>query len=209
MKTGTFFCDKSFQFLVMLPLFTLWFWPLPVLADAAVGIGLLGGALVGSLIGPPKNSTENAMIGAAVGGTLAHLGTTDTSTTPSNTLYLPKQPMTAQSFRHTRSDPIECRPLQTQGFVNGRQETLVGTACRTRDNIWQYQDSPRIVRNTVIYQEPQTIFVEPVETVTVYPAPHTAWVEPRRTITRHPGEHRGRYYGHRDHWRREHHSHTR
>ncbi|MBF0583422.1 MAG: hypothetical protein HQL80_04210 [Magnetococcales bacterium] len=198
MKTGTFFYVKWMRSTLLLLLLTVWLWPAPLLADAALAVGLLGGALVGSLVGPAKNRGQNALIGAVAGGALTHLSTAPVDEQPSPSPHpYPKQPMP----RYTMPD-LECRQMETQGFVNGRQETLVGTACRTEGGSWQYQEMPRIVSRTVIYQQPQTIIVEPAPVVTPYPVPHTTQSEPHVVMLAPPkGRHQGRYYGHRGYWR--------
>ncbi|MBF0463007.1 MAG: hypothetical protein HQL87_16680 [Magnetococcales bacterium] len=146
--------------------------PAPLLADALLGVGVVGGGLLGAwLTGKmpgPTASTQSAPL-------------------PTTT---------------------ECRQMETQGFVNGRQATLVGLACRTATGPWQFQGTPRMVKAS---QEPQTARLSsaapapPVpQTVPVYPSLYAAGSEPS-PVADHPPTavgrpDTGRYYGHRDFW---------
>ena len=147
-------------------------WPAPLLADALLGIGVVGGVLAGALLGADK------LAGATAGSTF--FGTT------------------------------ECRVIETQGFVNGRQETLAGKACPTATGVWQFHETPRVVRRLAVQQEPQnvawsqTTVVDPAtRSVAVYPSLDGAGSAPpldnppATTVRRLEG---GRYYGHRDFW---------
>ncbi|MBF0182833.1 MAG: hypothetical protein HQM06_00385 [Magnetococcales bacterium] len=182
---------------------------LPLWADAGLSVGILGGALVGSLVGQPKNRLQNALIGAAVGGLFSEMGRSAAQEGQSGVIYQPAPASATVSTIYPETvAPAECRQMQTQGFIDGRQETLTGVACRAPgSSTWQYQDRPRIVQRLV--RQPQTVIVEqPPQTITVYPS-QTLVVEPLPmvaypTVTVAPPP-RGRYYGHRDVWREQHH----
>ncbi len=181
----------------------------PVWADAGLSIGVLGGALVGSLVGQPKNRVQNALIGAVAGGALTEMSRSGAQERYATTVYQPAHASVTTIYGEPVA-PAECRQMQTQGYIDGRQETLTGLACRAPgSSTWQYQDTPRIVQRVVTQQQPQTVIVEqaprtmtlyPAQTVVIEPMPVVAY--PVVTVTAPP---RGRYYGHRDVWREEHH----
>ena len=182
--------------------------PSPLLANSGLGAatGILGGALVGSLLGPAKNRGENALIGAVVGGvfagSLAHSAYGHARDDPGyewSTVTLVSAPRTVQSVPDT-----VCRKMQVEGTINGKSEILVGTACRSGNGKWVFQDTlkvedsppPRAVvikrpAPTVIYTEPTVIYTEP-----------TVVYEPSVFIFRRSYGHRWR--GHHRRWRHRH-----
>jgi surface antigen len=174
-------------------------------ADGGLGIGVLGGALVGSLVGHPKNRVQNALIGAVAGGALTEMSRSAAQESGPGVVYR----SAPANVVYESVTPDECRQMQTQGYIDGRQETLTGMACRAPgSSTWQYQEAPRVVQRSMIYQPqrvvveqvPQTMTVYPSQTVVIEPLPMVAY--PVVTVTPPP---RGRYYGHRDVWREEHH----
>ncbi|MBF0096386.1 MAG: hypothetical protein HQM04_02195 [Magnetococcales bacterium] len=170
-------------------------------ADGGLGVGVLGGALVGSLVGQPKNRVQNALIGAVVGGAVSEMGRAAVQEPAPGVVYrsAPANVVYAEPVRS-----VECRQMQTQGYIDGRQETLTGMACRAPGSgAWQYQEAPRVVQRGSVYasrvveQVPMTVY--PSQTVVIESLPVVAY--PVVTVT--PPS-RGRYYGHRDVWREEH-----
>ncbi len=204
MKTGSLFYFRRQRWLFLVPLVGLFLgWPAPLLADALLGIGILGGALVGSLLGSANHRGQNAWWGGVAGGATTHVAKSIGEPRPTNS---PLSAMGLGTTTTTDPVPMECRSMQTQGFVNGRQENLLGTACRAKDsNTWQFRGTPRVVPQSSAGSGVSAVMTDPPpQMVSVYPS-STLVVEPLPTVVTPPAPvappYGGRYYGDRDYWR--------
>ena len=238
MKTGNFFnTPKQYFLLLALSLGVSTSSPTLALAGSLeTGAGILGGALVGSLLGPEKQQGRNALIGALAGGVLTQMVTSSaaeplragrfaepaprTVTYPEPTTTVYTEPAATVYTKpkmkvYTKRGETRCRPMETEGIVNGQMETLVGTACRTGRGPWKFQGTLRPVQQTVVYQqEPQTVIIEhqPRRIVT-YQTPQPVIVEhvyqpvivyPSSSAVFYSSRERHRYKYRSRHWRRHH-----
>ncbi|MEO5352185.1 MAG: hypothetical protein H7835_03110 [Magnetococcus sp. XQGC-1] len=205
MKTGTLSHVRRYRLLWVGPIFgVLLAWPVSLLADPALVIGLLGGAVAGSLVGSDKwRGQGSAPVAGVATAPVAGVGEADAQR------YRLSQPVTLTPS-YASPNAQECRQVETQGFVNGQQEMLVGRACRTGQGGWEYVETPRIASRTVMYPQgaplPDAVAVDPsLKGVVVYPVPRTLDTGPLPVLVQPPvvevAPYGGRYYGHRDYWR--------
>ena len=176
---------------------------LPSRADAGdfeTGIGILGGALAGSLIGRSKNREQNALIGAIAGGILsqsiAHSAprVRTSEYTTSTVQVIPREMM------------AECREMEIEGTIDGKSEILVGTACRSGNGNWVFQDPPRPSRITTIPVPQPRRTITRTTTIIERTAPRVIHTYPETVIYTYSS--RPRHWNRHRHWRRVHrHSH--
>ena len=102
---------------------------------AAVVIGTLGGAYLGSEIGKSLDAADRMYMDQNAQSTLEHSQTNERSTW--------KNPDSGNSgtFKPTRTyastSGQSCREYETTIYVDGREETAKGTACRQPDGSWK------------------------------------------------------------------------
>jgi surface antigen len=102
---------------------------------AAVVIGTLGGAYLGSEIGKSLDAADRMYMEQNAQSTLEHSKTDERSSW--------KNPDSGNSgtFKPTRtyasSSGQSCREYETTIYVDGREETAKGTACRQPDGSWK------------------------------------------------------------------------
>ncbi|MFQ5465441.1 MAG: glycine zipper domain-containing protein [Thermodesulfobacteriota bacterium] len=126
-------------------------------AQSGAGIGALAGAVVGSQLGPSGNRGENAIIGAALGAFLGYAIGNEMDkydrtqlnqvyeTGRSNTTTKWVNPDTGNRYRVTPKAAYKgpegrpCREARIDATVNGKPETVVSTACRASDGMWELQ----------------------------------------------------------------------
>lgn len=125
--------------------------------ESGAGIGALAGAAIGSQFGPADRRLEGAIIGAFVGAVMGSLighemdrqdreqlsqvyesGRSDVATSwvnPDTGNKFKVKPKAAYKGRHGRP----CREARIDAIINGKPETVVTTACRARDGMWELQ----------------------------------------------------------------------
>jgi surface antigen len=126
-------------------------------AESGAGIGALAGAAIGSQFGPASNRAESAIIGAFLGAIVGSIiggemdrkdqeqlsqvyesgrshATTSWVNPDTGNQYgvTPKPAYTGQRGR-------PCREARIDAIVNGKPETVVTTACRAEDGMWELQ----------------------------------------------------------------------
>jgi len=126
-------------------------------AESGAGIGALAGAAIGSQFGPAKNRAESAIIGAFLGALagsiigdemdrqdreqLSHVY--ESGRSHATTSWV--NPDTGNQYRVTpkpvysgqRGRP--CREARVDATINGKEQTVVTTACRSDDGMWELQ----------------------------------------------------------------------
>lgn len=125
--------------------------------QSGAGIGALAGAVVGSQLGPSSNRGENAIIGAALGAFLGYaignemdkqdrLRLNDVyEKGPSNRTTSWVNPDSGNQYRVTPKPAYKgpqdrpCREARVEAVINGKPETVVSTACRAPDGMWELQ----------------------------------------------------------------------
>ena len=102
---------------------------------AAVAIGALGGAYLGSEIGKSLDNADKAMLNDTTQQTLetAPIGQVNTWSNPDSGNSGTVKAMS--TYQSASNDP--CREFETTIYVDGQQETGVGKACRQSDGTWQ------------------------------------------------------------------------
>ena len=125
--------------------------------ESGAGIGALAGAAIGSQFGPADRRLEGAILGAFVGAVMGSLighemdrqdheqlsqvyesGRSDVPTSwvnPDTGNKFKVTPKAAYKGRHARP----CREARIDAVINGKPETVVTTACRARDGMWELQ----------------------------------------------------------------------
>ena len=120
-------------------------------AGAVIG-GIAGGAL-GSQIGGGRGTTVaiigGTLLGAALGGYLGQqMDENDRyraqyalEHTPTQQTYTWENPDSGRRYAVTPTRTYEsnsgpCREYSTEGWIDGRRETIYGTACRQADGSW-------------------------------------------------------------------------
>ncbi|MEO5340859.1 MAG: hypothetical protein H7837_10165 [Magnetococcus sp. MYC-9] len=205
MQTGYFFSVRRRRRCVWLAVLAVWLsTPVPALADAALGMGVLGGALVASLWSSAHHRGQSTLFGTVAGGATPRMDT-ETMDGARRGYYTVSQPPALLPVHP--AEPADCRQMETEGFVDGRQEIVTGVACRNGAGNWQFQDPPRVVRRTALYLDPHPRAQPEAQPVTAYPAPNTVVMEPPPQVVLPSPVHEGRYYGHRDNWREPHYRH--
>ncbi len=96
----------------------------------AVGVGIVGGALIGGYIGDHMDSSDNARMNTAMNNTTYK----STSWTNKKTGYSYSTRPTSE----TRSmyGYKTCRQFETTANIDGKAQTVTGTACRQPDGTW-------------------------------------------------------------------------
>lgn len=103
--------------------------------QAAVGAGLIGGALLGGLVGDYLDERDKRLAGDAAQKAL--------ETVPSGTSVAWQNPDsghygTVTPVKTYQTDPgTYCREYQTTVTINGKKEKAYGTACRQPDGTWK------------------------------------------------------------------------
>jgi surface antigen len=122
-------------------------------AQSGAGLGAMGGGLVGSLLGPSKNRGQNALIGALIGGAIGYAAGNEmdkndkvrvNSALENNQSYKTSEwvnPDTGNAFSVTPQSVQQvngknCREVEIKSVVNGKEETVIQTACRGSDGQW-------------------------------------------------------------------------
>ena len=126
-------------------------------AESGAGIGALTGAAIGSQFGPAKNRAESAIIGAFLGAIAGSIigGEMDrqdqeqlsqvyeSGRSHATTSWV--NPDTGNQYRvtpkpaYTSKKGRPCREARVDATINGRPETIVTTACRAEDGMWELQ----------------------------------------------------------------------
>ena len=123
-------------------------------AEQGAVIGGLGGAAVGSQLGPDDSRGENALIGAGIGAVLGYMIGNEwekydqrrldhaLETAPSGQCSAWVNPDTGNRYVATpesayRRDGRVYRDVEIQGEVDGRRETVHAKAYRRSDGTWQ------------------------------------------------------------------------
>jgi surface antigen len=126
-------------------------------AESGAGIGALTGAAIGSQFGPAKNRAESAIIGAFLGAIAGSIigGEMDrqdqeqlsqvyeSGRSHATTSWV--NPDTGNQYRvtpkpaYTSKRGRPCREARVDATINGRPETIVTTACRAEDGMWELQ----------------------------------------------------------------------
>ncbi len=125
--------------------------------ESGAGIGALAGAAIGSQFGPADRRLEGAILGAFVGAVMGSLighemdrqdyeqlsqvyesGRSDVPTSWVNPDTGSKFEVTPKAaYKSRRGKP--CREARIDAVINGKPETVVTTACRARDGMWELQ----------------------------------------------------------------------
>ncbi len=125
--------------------------------ESGAGIGALAGAAIGSQFGPADRRLEGAILGAFVGAVMGSLighemdrqdyeqlsqvyesGRSDVPTSWVNPDTGNKFKVTPKAaYKRRRGKP--CREARIDAVINGKPETVVTTACRARDGMWELQ----------------------------------------------------------------------
>lgn len=122
-------------------------------AGKGAGAGIVGGALAGQAIG---HNTEGTLVGMALGGLLGYaVGNemdkydrqqvnTTYETVPDQQTTTWTNPNTKRHYsatpQRTYRDPAtgqDCREVKILGYVDGRPEEIISTACRDTQGQWQ------------------------------------------------------------------------
>ena len=123
-------------------------------AEQGAVIGGLGGAAVGSQLGPDDSRGENALIGAGIGAVLGYMIGNEwekydqrrlnrtLESAPSGRREAWVNPDTGNRYVATpepayRRDGRVYRDVEIQGEVDGRRETVHAKAYRRSDGTWQ------------------------------------------------------------------------
>ncbi|MBF0626223.1 MAG: glycine zipper 2TM domain-containing protein [Magnetococcales bacterium] len=125
-------------------------------AQTGTGIGAMGGALAGSLLGGEKNKEQWALLGAAAGGLVGYVignemdkadaakmtGALERTRSYQTTRWV--NPDSGNEYAVTprpafQRDGRNCREAEVQSVIDGKRETVVTTACRLSDGRWEIQ----------------------------------------------------------------------
>jgi len=123
-------------------------------AEQGAVIGGLGGAVVGSQLGPYSNRGENALIGAGIGAVLGYMIGNEwekydqmrlnqtLETAPSGQCAAWVNPDTGNRYAATpepayRRDGRIYRDIEIDGVVDGRRQVVYAKAYRRSDGTWQ------------------------------------------------------------------------
>jgi len=126
---------------------------------AGAVIGAIGGGLLGSKVGGGKGNLAATAIGTLAGAFLGHqvgrsmddvdrMKSSQTTqkaleTAPSGTATTWNNPDSGNSGQivptktYTNSQGLNCREFQQMVTIGGKNETVVGTACRQSDGTWR------------------------------------------------------------------------
>ena len=127
------------------------------MAEKGAGIGALAGAAIGSQFGPSDNRAQSALIGAAIGAIIgASIGDDmdrrdleqlsqvyESGRSRATTSWV--NPDTGSQYSvtpqpaYTDSYDRPCREARIEAIINGKPETIVTTACRAADGMWELQ----------------------------------------------------------------------
>ena len=127
------------------------------MAEKGAGIGALAGAAIGSQFGPADNRAQSALIGAAIGAIIgASIGDEmdrrdleqlsqvyESGRSRATTSWV--NPDTGSQYSvtpqpaYTNKVDRPCREARIEAIINGKPETVVTTACRAPDGIWELQ----------------------------------------------------------------------
>ncbi len=126
--------------------------------ESGAGIGALAGAAIGSQFGPANRRLEGAILGAFVGAVMGSVighemdrqdheqlsqvyesGRSDVPTSWVNPDTGNKFKVTPKAAYKGRRHGRPCREARIDATINGKPETVVTTACRARDGMWELQ----------------------------------------------------------------------
>lgn len=96
---------------------------------AAIIAGTLAGAMIGGAIGRSMDVTDQQQVHRTL------------ETVPDNRTVAWQNPNTGNTFETTpvrtfQSSGADCREYRIEGYIDGRPETIVGTACRDAQGRW-------------------------------------------------------------------------
>ncbi|MEW7977788.1 MAG: RT0821/Lpp0805 family surface protein [Candidatus Sedimenticola endophacoides] len=97
---------------------------------AAIIVGTLVGAYIGGNVGKSMDQNDRAYANRALESTPTHQATSWRN--PDSGNYYEVTPTRTYS-----TDRGPCREYTTQAVIDGRSETVYGTACRQSDGTWQ------------------------------------------------------------------------
>lgn len=97
----------------------------------AIGVGIVGGALIGGYVGNHMDSSDHAQVNSALNNPTYK----STSWTNKKTGYSYSTRPTSDS--HTMYGYKSCRQFETAATIDGKTQTIVGTACRQPDGTWK------------------------------------------------------------------------
>lgn len=104
---------------------------------AAMVVGTLGGAYLGSEVGKSLDSADRAMMEKNAQNTLEY------SKVGTATAWKNPDSGNSGTFKPTRTyastNSGVCREFESTIFVDGREETATGTACRQSDGTWKIE----------------------------------------------------------------------
>ncbi len=99
---------------------------------AAVAVGTLLGAVAGNLIGSSMDSTDTVETQTALNK--AETGQPVAWTNPDTKSQYEVTP-TSDTYQNDSGQ--DCREYTTVGIIDGKRETIEGTACRQADGTWK------------------------------------------------------------------------
>jgi surface antigen len=126
-------------------------------AQSGAGVGALTGGLIGAMVAGDKE--EGLLIGAAIGALAGYAIGNEMDkydrqqlnqvyeSGRSNNVSSWVNPDTGNSYNVTPQPAYQgnsgrpCREARIEAIVNGKPETVVTTACRAEDGIWELQDA--------------------------------------------------------------------
>lgn len=117
-------------------------------------IGAVAGGVLGSQVGGGSGKVAATIIGTILGGYIGgnigrqmddgdrYRAGEVLETTPTNRSSTWENPDTGNTYEMTPTrtyyeDSRPCREYTTEAWIDGRKETLYGTACRRSDGTWQ------------------------------------------------------------------------
>lgn len=126
----------------------------PTKRDTGTVIGGIAGGVLGNQIGGGKGRTAavilGTLVGAYIGGNIGqamddndrYRAQETLERTPTNKTTSWRNPDTGNSYQVTPTRTYEssngpCREYTTEAVIDGRRETVYGTACRQPDGTWQ------------------------------------------------------------------------
>ena len=96
----------------------------------AAAVGTLAGALIGSRVGRTMDEVDRLRANRTL--ETARTGTTESWENPDSGARYRVTPTRTYENKGT-----PCRDYQTEAWIDGKRETVVGTACRQSDGTWQ------------------------------------------------------------------------
>ncbi|MCW8890264.1 MAG: RT0821/Lpp0805 family surface protein [Sedimenticola sp.] len=145
---------KRVAITLLIPLFLITGCQSPTKRDTGTVLGGLAGGLLGNQVGKGKGRTAAIIVGTLAG---AYIGGSIGQQMDDNDHYRSQQALESNPVNRTtswrnpdsgntyevtptrtfNSDNGPCREYTTEAVINGRAETVYGTACRQPDGTWQ------------------------------------------------------------------------